>query len=173
MTMLARLTALSLPAALCTALALGLVPGLAHADPIGDLTGFWSGNGSIALTNGKTERVKCNVRYKAEGGKTEGGSQIRQTMRCASADYAISSMADLRLRGSQVSGTWEETTYAAKGDVTGRFGGDSFALSIQGASFSAAMNVTLSNCKQSLSITPQGLEVTRVSISLAKERCGE
>ena len=35
------------------------------------------------------------------------------------------------------------------------------------------MNVTLSNCKQSISISPQGLEVTRVSIALAKERCGE
>ena len=166
MTMLARPTALTLPAALCAGLA--LVPRPALADTIGDLTGFWSGNGSIALTNGKTERVKCNVRYKAEG-----GSQIRQTMRCASADYSINSLAELRLKGSQVSGTWEETTYAAKGDVTGRFGGDSFALSIQGAAFSAAMNVTLSSCRQSLNITPQGLEVTRVSISLAKERCGE
>ena len=77
------------------------------------------------------------------------------------------------MKGSQVSGTWEEKTYAAKGDVTGRFGGDSFALSIQGAAFSAAMKVTLANCKQSLSITPQGLEVKRVSISLAKDRCGE
>jgi hypothetical protein len=168
MTMLARLTALTLPAALCAWTALAFGPGPALADNIGELTGFWSGHGSIALTNGKTERVKCNVRYKAEG-----GSQIRQTMRCASSDYSINSLADLRLKGSQVSGTWEETTYAAKGDVTGRFGGDSFALSIQGASFSAAMNVTLSNCKQSVSITPQGLDVTRVSISLAKERCGE
>jgi hypothetical protein len=72
-----------------------------------------------------------------------------------------------------VSGSWEERTYSAKGDVTGRFGGDSFTLQIQGANFSAAMNVTLASCKQSLSITPQGLEVTKVSISLAKERCGE
>jgi hypothetical protein len=168
MTMLARLTALALPAALCAGLVLGPVPGPALADPIVDLSGYWSGNGSIALTNGKTERVKCNVLYKGDG-----GSQIRQTMRCASPDYSINSLAELRLKGDRVSGTWEEKTYAAKGDVTGRFGGDSFALSIQGANFSAAMNVTLSNCKQSLSITPQGLDVTRVSISLAKERCGE
>jgi hypothetical protein len=167
MAMLARLTALTLPAALCAS-ALALGPGPVLADTIGELTGFWSGHGSIALTNGKTERVKCNVRYKSEG-----GSQIRQVMRCASSDYSINSLADLRLKGSQVSGTWEETTYAAKGDVSGRFGGDSFALSIQGASFSAAMSVALSSCKQSLSITPQGLDVTRISISLEKDRCGE
>jgi hypothetical protein len=104
--------------------------------------------------------------------KTEAG-QIRQTMRCASPDYAINALADLHVRGGQVSGTWEERTYSAKGAVTGRFGGENFALSIQGANFSAAMSVTLSNCKQSLNITPQGLDVTRVSISLAKDRCGD
>jgi hypothetical protein len=158
MKMVARLSAV-VPATLFAWAAL--------ADPIGDLTGYWSGNGSIALANGKTERVKCQVIYKAEG-----GTQIRQSMRCASADYNINALTELQLKGGQVSGTWEEKTYAAKGDVTGRFGGDSFALSIKGANFSAVMNVTLSSCRQSLSITPQGLEVTRVSITLAKERCG-
>lgn len=159
MKILARLSAVVLPATLFAWAAL--------ADPIGDLTGYWSGNGSVTLANGKTERVKCQVFYKAEG-----GTQIRQTMRCASADYNINSLAELQVKGGQVSGTWEEKQYAAKGDVTGRFGGDSFALSIKGANFSAVMNVSLSSCKQSLSITPQGLEVTRVSITLAKERCG-
>lgn len=163
MTMLARLTAVTLPAVLGSWMALG--PAL--ADPIGELSGYWRGTGSIALSNGKTEHVKCNVIYKTESG------QIRQTMRCASPDYAINALADLQVRGGQVSGTWEERTYSAKGEVTGRFGGESFALSIQGANFSAVMNVTLSSCKQSLNITPQGLDVSRVSISLAKERCGE
>ena len=160
MMMLARLTAAMLPMVLFSWAAL--------ADPIADLTGYWSGNGSVSLGSGKTERVKCSVIYKAEG-----GNQIRQTMRCASADYAINALAELRIKGGQVSGTWEERTYSAKGDVTGRFAGESFSLQIQGANFSAAMNVTLANCKQSLSITPQGLDVSKVSISLAKERCGE
>lgn len=160
MTMLARLTAATLPMALCS--------WAASADPITDLTGYWRGNGSIALSNGKTERVKCNVVYKAQG-----DAELRQTMRCASADYSINALADLQVKGGKVTGTWEERTYAAKGAVSGRFGGDSFALSIQGANFSAAMSVTLTDCKQSLSITPQGLEVRRVSIRLAKERCGE
>ncbi len=165
MTILVRLTAAGLPLILCSWAALGTA---LAADPIADLAGFWSGHGSIALSNGKTERVKCNVVYRSDG-----SSQIKQSMRCASTDYAINALAELRVKGSQVSGTWEEKTYAAKGDVTGRYGGDSFALSIKGAAFSAAMNVKLANCKQSLNITPQGLDVKRVSISLAKERCGE
>jgi hypothetical protein len=159
MKILVRLAAAVIPATLFACAAL--------ADPIDGLSGYWSGNGSIALSNGKTERVKCQVFYKSEG-----VSQIRQTMRCASPDYSINSQTELRVNGSQVSGTWEEKTYAAKGDVTGRYGGGSFALSIQGANFSAVMNVALSNCRQSLNITPQGLEVRRVSITLAKQRCG-
>jgi hypothetical protein len=41
-------------------------------------------------------------------------------------------------------------------------------LTIQGASFTAGMNVGLSSCKQSITITPKGLEVRRISMNLAK-----
>jgi len=154
---------------LCTAMAAIAVLAMAQtvsADPIEELAGFWSGSGSVVLTNGKTERVKCQVFYKT------GEGSIRQTMRCASADYSINSLAELRVKGGQVNGSWEEKTYAAKGAVSGRFGGEDFILTIQGGNFSAAMNVALSNCKQSISISPQGLEVSKVAIALAKERCG-
>ena len=159
MRILALLTAAAIPAMLLAASAL--------ADPIPGLTGYWSGSGTIALSNGKTERVKCQVLYRSEG-----AGQISQTMRCASADYNINSLAELTVSGSKVSGTWEEKTYAAKGAVDGRYGGDTFSLSIQGSNFTASMNVTLSNCRQSLTITPSGLEVSRISITLAKQRCG-
>ena len=149
---------------IAASLALVIGTRVAPADPLGDLNGFWSGTGSVVLSGGNTERVKCQVFYKAG----EGSTQIRQTMRCASTDYTINSLAHLQVRGNQVTGSWEERTYSAKGEVTGRYSGESFVLSIQGASFSAAMNVSLSNCRQNISITPKGLEVTRVTIVLAR-----
>lgn len=135
-----------------------------RADPIADLTGYWSGAGSVTLSNGNTERVKCAVTYKV----TDGGAQVRQSMRCASQDYSINASADLRIKGQQVTGNWEEKTYAATGEITGRYTGNAFVLSIKGGNFTAAMNVALSDCKQSISISPQGLDVTRVSIGLGK-----
>jgi hypothetical protein len=135
----------------------------ALADPIADMNGYWTGNGTIALTNGKTERVKCQVIYRVDG-----GSQIRQTMRCASADYKIDALAELRVKGEKVSGSWEEKTYSATGAVSGHFSDNNFVLSIQGGNFSAAMNVSVSDCKQNISISPQGLDVTRISIGLGK-----
>jgi hypothetical protein len=136
----------------------------ALASPIEDMNGYWSGSGSVVLSNGNTERVKCSVFYKV----SEGGTQIRQAMRCASADYKIDALAELRVRGEKVSGSWEEKTYSATGEVSGRFADNNFVLSIKGANFTAAMSVSLSDCKQNISISPQGLDVTRISIGLGK-----
>jgi len=148
------------------AFALSLAAGAATltAAPIDDLSGYWSGSGSVTLSNGKTESVKCAVTYKV----SEGGGQVRQSMRCASADYRINALADLQIKGSQVSGSWEEKTYSATGQVSGRYTGSSFVLSIEGANFTAAMNVNMSDCKQSISIAPKGLEVSKISIGLGK-----
>lgn len=136
----------------------------ARATQIEGMNGYWSGNGSVVLANGNTERVKCAVTYRI----SENGTQIRQTMRCASADYKIDALAELRVKGERVSGSWEEKTYSATGEVSGKFADNAFALNIKGANFSAAMNVSLSDCKQNISISPQGLDVTRISIGLGK-----
>lgn len=136
----------------------------AAAGPIEELTGYWTGSGSVVLANGSTERVKCAVVYKV----SEASTRIRQSLRCASADYRLDGVAELRMQGAQVSGRWEERTYSAAGDVSGRYTGSSFVLTIQGGSFSASMKVGLGSCKQSINIAPKGLEVRRVSMSLAK-----
>ena len=137
---------------------------MALADPIDDLAGFWSGTGTVTLASGNNERVKCQVFYKTGASNT----QVKQTLRCASTDYAINATADLEVKGGQVTGNWEEKTYAVTGEVTGRYSGENFNLMIKGANFTAAMNLTLSSCKQSINIAPKGLDVTKVSIGLAK-----
>jgi hypothetical protein len=148
------------------AFALSLAAGAATlaAAPIEDLSGYWSGSGSVTLSNGRTENVKCAVTYKV----SEGGGQVRQSMRCASADYSINALAELQIKGGQVSGSWEEKTYSATGQVSGRYTGSTFVLSIEGANFTAAMNVSVSDCRQSISIAPKGLEVSKISIGLGK-----
>jgi hypothetical protein len=134
------------------------------ATPLEGIAGYWTGGGSVAMTSGKTERVKCSVTYKVG----DAGGLIKQSMRCASQDYTINASADLRVKGEHVSGNWEEKTYSATGQVSGRYAENSMNLNIKGANFSAAMNLSLSDCKQTISITPQGLEVSRINIALAK-----
>jgi hypothetical protein len=136
----------------------------AAAGPLEDLSGYWTGGGTVYLKNRSTEKVKCAVIYRVGHGST----QIKQTLRCASADYNINATADLSVAGAQVSGSWEEKTYAATGQVSGRYTGSSFALSIEGASFAAAMSLGLNGCKQTINIHPKGHDVRRISMSLAK-----
>ena len=151
-------------AAAALALAGALMTGPAGAGPIEDLVGYWSGTGTITLADKEHERVKCVAVYRV----SEGGTEIRQTLRCATADYNINAKAALTVKGNQVEGTWEEQTYSATGKVTGRYTGSNFNLSIQGANFSAGIEMGLSSCRQSIQIRPKGLEIRRISMSLSK-----
>jgi len=136
----------------------------AGAGPIEELSGYWSGGGTVYLKDRATEKVKCAVIYKVE----QGGGQIRQTIRCASADYNINAKAELQVVGAQVTGSWEERTYSTAGQVSGRYTGNGFTLSIEGANFTAAMSLGVSGCKQTISIQPKDHDVKRISMSLAK-----
>lgn len=133
------------------------------ASPLEVLVGYWQGVGKVSMNNGKIERVKCAVSYKAGD-----NNSIRQTMRCVSADYAIHALAEFRVSGAAVTGSWEERTYSATGEISGRHAGSTLALNIKGASFTAALNVSTVNCRQTINIAPQGLEVSRISIDLTK-----
>ena len=153
-------------AALATgaAAAFGILVAQASAATVNDLAGRWSGWGSITMANGSSEQVKCVATYFVEGG----GAQLKQNLRCASQSYKIDASAKLNHANGQLSGEWEEKTYAAVGSVAGRFHNSGFNLSIQGPSFSAAMAVTTTSCKQSISITPNGFDISRISIGLDK-----
>jgi len=138
--------------------------GLAQAAPIDDLAGRWSGWGSVTLANGSSEQVKCVATYFVEGG----GTSVKQNLRCASTSYKIDASASLKNANGQLTGEWEEKTYAAIGSIAGRMTGSGFNLSIQGPAFSAAMAVTTTNCKQTIGITPTGFDISRIAISLGK-----
>lgn len=158
MTIRAAVVGLAVSATLATA-------STAAAGPIEDMTGYWSGTGTIRLSGKETERVKCVAIYRVGDAETK----IKQTLRCASADYNINAKAELAIKGGQqVEGSWEEQTYATTGEISGRYTGSSFVLAIKGANFTAAMNVGLSNCRQSIEIAPKGLEVRRISMTLSK-----
>ncbi len=139
-----------------------LPAGETRADPLGELPGRWSGSGSIRMANGTTESVKCVATYFVSG------SNITQNLRCASPGYKIDTKASLAVRGGQVTGSWEERQYAQAGAVTGRMTSSGFNLTISGAQFTASLHLTSTACKQSLSITPKGFDISRISAGLAK-----
>ncbi|MCH9807494.1 MAG: hypothetical protein K0U74_07170 [Alphaproteobacteria bacterium] len=142
--------------------------GSAGAGSVDKLAGRWSGWGAVKMSNGSTEQLKCIATYFV---KNSGGN-VDQNLRCASASYSIDAKANYIINGEALSGSWEERKHSARGAVNGKVTNDGFRLSVKGDTFSANMIVTSSKCKQSISIRPQGLNVSQISIGLRKSSKG-
>lgn len=127
-----------------------------------EFSGYWSGLGTVTWTNGSTEQVKCVATYRPAA------DIVRQSLRCASQGYSISAAVELKVAGSDVSGTWEEKTYSANGAITGKVNDRGFVLSIVGPTFTADMTVDHTTCKQAIDIAPKGIDVSRIRIALGK-----
>jgi len=49
------------------ALMFSVSAGYAQAGPFAGFEGAWSGNGTVALSDGTTERIRCKADYKVNG----------------------------------------------------------------------------------------------------------
>ena len=54
------------------ALTLSVSAGYAQSGPFAGFAGSWSGNGTVALSNGTTERIRCKAEYKVTGSEPRG-----------------------------------------------------------------------------------------------------
>jgi hypothetical protein len=160
-----RLTFTS-PLRLLTALALivALVPSWssqAATNAFDALLGSWRGNGQILLSDGRTERLKCNAYY------TGGGSHLGMAIRCQSETSNVEIRSKLSQTGSRISGTWEERTYNAEGTASGTATGDKISLQISGG-VTGTMQVSFSRSRQSVAISTQGIALKNVTIDLTR-----
>jgi hypothetical protein len=134
------------------------------AGPVEMLPGRWTGWGKMTLDGGNTERVKCVATYFRE----KGGSELRHNLRCASTNYRIDAVAQLKVSDGRVSGEWQERSYVTGGAVSGRVKGDGIAVRIVGDQFTASMIVDTGPCAQSMDIAPTGMGVRRIAVELKK-----
>src|ERR671922_234736 len=105
MTSMIRRTTLRLLAALALTAPIVLArsgPTVADPGPFDTLLGSWRGSGQIELSQGKTERLKCNAYY------TGGGSQLGMALRCQSESSNVEIRSKLSQTGGRITGTWEE-----------------------------------------------------------------
>jgi hypothetical protein len=153
---------LRLLAALALTVALVPSPGSwAAANPFDTLLGSWRGNGQILLSDGRTERLKCNAYY------TGGGSQLGMAIRCQSETSNVEIRSKLSQTGGRISGTWEERTYNAEGTASGNATGDKISLQISGG-VTGTMQVSFSKSRQSVAISTQGIALKSVTIDLTR-----
>ncbi len=72
--------------------------------PFLGLSGHWSGAGTVTLTNGATERLRCKAAYTVN----PTGKALQQTLRCASDTYKVEISSNVISEGGSLSGSWAE-----------------------------------------------------------------
>jgi len=137
---------------------------LAATGPFAALAGSWSGGGTLTMSNGAQERLRCRASYNPAGG----GDSLHLTLQCASDSYKFDVASDVVNRGGAISGSWNEASHNSSGSVSGRASGDSIQATARGANFSTGLSLTTSGNRQSVTLTPQGTDVRGVSVTLAK-----
>jgi hypothetical protein len=143
-------------------LVLLLLP-VARADALFDnLLGSWGGGGQIRYTDGKSEDIRCTAYY------TGGGEKLRLAIRCRGGNAEVEIRGELSAQGDKLTGSWEERTFKAAGEASGRYAADKMTLTVTGGGFSGAMTVTTTGAKQVVSITTEGIEMRSVNVTLSK-----
>jgi hypothetical protein len=134
----------------------------APATSFDGLLGAWSGSGHVRYESGETESIRCNAYY------TGGGLKLRLAIRCKSGTNDIDIRGALAQQGEKLSGTWEERTFNASGEASGRINAGRMTLSIAGGGFSGSMSVSYGGSRQVVTITTQGIPMKSVSVTLTK-----
>ena len=153
------------------ALAAGLflVPAASHAQSGGAFAGYggnWSGNGSITIADQGSERIRCRGTYTVDGG----GNSLHQSLRCASDSYKFELVSDINASGSQLTGSWSETSRNIQGILFGEAQPGHFRVNVTGPGFIANLSLNTHGNRQSVTVNSQGTQTAGASITLTRSK---
>jgi hypothetical protein len=146
-----------------TALMLSASAGYAQSRPFAGFDGAWSGNGTVSLSDGSSERIRCRANYKVDGS----GLGLKQNLRCASDSYKFDLSSDVTSQGDRISGNWSETNRNVSGSLQGTAGGGRIDVFVEAVGFSANLTLRTSGNKQTVQISSKG-DIRGVSITMVK-----
>jgi hypothetical protein len=135
----------------------------AQAGPFIGFNGAWSGNGTVALSDGTTERIRCKADYLVDGS----GLGLKQSLKCASDSYKFDLTSDVRSQGERISGNWSEASRNVFGNLQGTAGGGRIEVFVEANGFAANLTLQTTGNKQTVQISSKG-EIRSVSITMVK-----
>jgi hypothetical protein len=136
------------------------------SSPFASYAGSWSGSGTVALSNGTTERLRCQATYAV----ASAGANLRQNLRCASDSYTFELRTDITAEGGRVAGLWTEATRNLQGRISGRVSAGRIDAVAEGPGFSAGIVMAPQGTRQAVSIRSQGTELSQVSVTMTRAR---
>ncbi len=143
-------------------LAVSVLPCSAQAAFAG-LGGSWSGSGTISLSDGSKERLRCKATYQVTGGE----SRLRQSLRCASDSYRFDLNSDVVSEQGTIAGSWSETGRGIGGSLAGRERAGSITAVADAPGFPARLSVTTQGNRQTFSLSSEG-DIRNVSIIMTR-----
>ena len=149
--------------AVAAALLLSASTGHAQSGPFAGFDGTWSGNGTVALSDGTTERIRCKADYKV----SDSGMGLKQSLRCASDSYKFDLTSDVRSQGDRITGLWSEASRNINGNLQGTAGGGRIEVFVEAAGFAANLTLRASGNRQTVQISSKG-EIRGVTITMVK-----
>lgn len=135
----------------------------AQSGPFAGFNGSWNGSGTVSMSDGSSERIRCRATYKVDGS----GTGLAQTLRCASDSYKFDLSSNVTSQGNNVSGSWSEASRNVFGNLNGRAGGGQIDVFVEAAGFAANITLTTRGNKQSVQISSKG-DIRGVSINMIK-----
>ena len=146
------------------ALLLSVSAGQAQSSgPFAGFDGAWSGTGTVALSNGTTEHIRCKADYKVNAT----GMGLKQNLHCASDSYKFDLSSDVTSQGERISGNWSEKSRNIFGNLQGTAGSGQIDVFVEASGFAANLNLRTNGNKQVVQIDSKG-EIRGVTITMTK-----
>ncbi|WP_298252417.1 hypothetical protein [Bradyrhizobium sp.] len=149
--------------AVIATLVLSTSAGHAQARPFAGFDGAWSGNGTVSLSDGSSERLRCRAVYQVDGT----GLVLKQTLRCASDSYKFDLSSDVTSHGDHITGNWSETNRNISGSLLGTAGNGKIDVTVESAGFSATLTLRTTGNRQTVQISSKG-DIRGVSITMVR-----
>ena len=136
------------------------------AGPFGQLAGSWSGSGTINLSGGKHEPIRCRASYDV----LDEQNKLQLNIHCASESYKFELLGSATYAGGAITGSWSKSTRNAAGTMSGKVEGAGFQVVAKGPTFTANLSVMTRGDKQSVTIRSQDAqaEVQGATINLQR-----
>src|SRR5215475_11021109 len=131
--------------------------------PFAGFDGAWSGNGTVSLSDGTTEHIRCKAEYKVN----PNGMSLKQKLDCASDSYKFDLTSDVTSNGDRISGNWSEASRNIFGNLQGTAGGGQIDVFVEANGFAANLTLRTNGNKQTVQISSKG-EIRGVNITMTK-----
>ena len=151
-------------AVVAAALVLSTSAGHAQSPHFAGFDGAWSGNGTVTLSDGSSEKLRCRAVYQLDNG----GMVLKQTLRCASDSYKFDLSSDVTDHGDHITGNWSETNRNISGSLLGTAGNGKIDVTVEATGgFQATLAVHTAGNKQTVQLVSKG-DIRSVSITMVK-----